>query len=114
MRSEGNLGVRMKTKKRERSEHGPRHVTPAGRSVMFDLFPEEEAIEMEIRSTLLSGLERWLAGSNMTQTEAAKVLGITQARVSDLKRGKISQFSLALLIRLAARAGLHPTVKLAA
>jgi predicted XRE-type DNA-binding protein len=50
----------------------------------------------------------------MTQTEAAKVLGVTQARVSDLKHGKISQFSLDLLVRLAARAGLHPKLKLAA
>ena len=50
----------------------------------------------------------------MTQTEAAKLLGVTQARVSDLKRGKISQFSLDLLVRLAARAGLQPQLKLAA
>ena len=50
----------------------------------------------------------------MTRTEAAKVLGISQARVSDLKHGKISQFSLDLLVRLAARAGLHPKLKLAA
>ena len=104
----------MKPKKRARDKHAPRHVTPAGRSVFRDLFAEEEAIELEIRSTLLHGLERWLEGSDMTQTEAAKVLAITQARVSDLKRGKISQFSLDLLIRLAARAGLQPRVKLAA
>ena len=50
----------------------------------------------------------------MTQTEAAKVLGITQAQVSDLKHCKISQFSLDLLVRLASRAGLHPKLKLAA
>jgi predicted XRE-type DNA-binding protein len=50
----------------------------------------------------------------MTQIEAAKKLGVTQARVSDIKRGKISQFSLDLLVRLAARAGLHPKLKIAA
>jgi predicted XRE-type DNA-binding protein len=104
----------MKTKRRERNEHGPRHVTPAGRSVFRDLFADEEAVELEIRSTLLRGLEQWLAGTRMTQTDAAKVLGVTQARVSDIKRGKISQFSLDLLVRLAARAGLHPKVRLAA
>ena len=81
---------------------------------MGDIFSAEEAIELEIRTTLLRGLERWLSATELTQTEAAKVLGITQARVSNLKRGKISQFSLDLLIRLAARAGLHPTVRLAA
>jgi predicted XRE-type DNA-binding protein len=50
----------------------------------------------------------------MTQTEAAKVLGVTQTRVSDIKRGKISQFSLDLFFRLAAREGLQPKVKIAA
>lgn len=84
------------------------------RSVFYDLFPEDEAAELEMRSMLLRGLTAWLADSGMTQTEAAKVLGLTQARVSDLKRGKISQFSLDLLVRLAARAGLQPKLKLAA
>jgi predicted XRE-type DNA-binding protein len=104
----------MKASKRQPNVHGTGHITSAGRSVFRDLFAEEEAVELEIRATLLRGLERWLADSEMTQTDAAKALGVTQARVSDLKRGKISQFSLSLLIRLAARAGLHPTVRLAA
>jgi predicted XRE-type DNA-binding protein len=106
----------MTMKKRARSKRsvqGPQHITPAGRSVFRDLFPKAEAEELEIRSVLLTGLERWLASSGMTQTEAAKVLGITQARISDIRRGKINQFSLDLLIRLAARAGLSPTLKLA-
>jgi predicted XRE-type DNA-binding protein len=58
---------------------------------------------------LLNGLERRLAASDMTQTEAAKVLGVTQARISDVRRGKINQFSLDLLVRLAARVGLRAT-----
>jgi predicted XRE-type DNA-binding protein len=84
------------------------------RNVFHDLYPEDQAAEMEMRSLLLIGLGRWIADSDMTQTEAAKVLGITQARVSDLKHGKISQFSLDLLVRMAARAGLAPKLKLAA
>ena len=94
-------------KKKVRNVHGVR-------SVFHDLYPEDQAAEMEMRSLLLSGLSQWLADSGMTQTEAAKVLGVTQARVSDLKHGKISQFSLDLLVRLAARAGLHPQLRLAA
>ena len=100
--------MRAKTK----SAHGTRHVTPAGRSVLFDLFPPEEAVDLECRSTLLRGLERWLTSSDLTQTEAAKTLGVTQARISDIKRGKISQFSLGLLVRLATRAGLKPRISL--
>jgi predicted XRE-type DNA-binding protein len=104
----------MKGKKRVKNEHGVQHVTPAGRSVFYDLFDAEEAVELEVRSTLLRGLEQWLAASGLTQTEAAKVLKVTQARVSDIKRGKINQFSLDLLFKLAARAGLQPKVKIAA
>jgi len=104
----------MIAKKVARSSHGPRHVTPAGRSVFYDLFPAEKAAEMEIRAQLLIGLEQWLEKSGMTQAAAAKVLGVTQARVSDLKRGKIDRFSMDLLVRLAARAGLKPKLNLAA
>jgi len=84
------------------------------RSVFHDVYAADQAAEMEMRSQLLSGLRRWLTESGMTQVEAAKVLGVTQARMSDLKRGKISRFSLDLLVRLAARAGLRPKLKLAA
>src|SRR5271165_1007960 len=75
----------MKAKKVMRDEHGPRHVTPAGRSVFYDLFPKAEADELVMRSTLLMGLEHWLKESGLTQTQAAKALGITQARVTDIR-----------------------------
>jgi len=58
--------------------------------VSFTIFSlPKKAAEMEMRAMLLMGLEHWLERSRMTQAEAAKVLGVTQARVSDLKRGKI-------------------------
>ena len=85
--------------------HGPPSNSIRGRpgtlkacSVFYDLFPAEKAAEMEMRAQLLlMGLEPWLEKSRMTQAEAAKVLGVTQARVSDLKRGKIDRFSMDLL-----------------
>ncbi len=83
-------------------------------SVLHDLHEPDRAAEMEFRSTLLIGLSQWLAQTDMTQVQAAKVLGVTQARVSDIKRGNINRFSLDLLVRLAARAGLRPKIKLAA
>jgi len=63
---------------------------------------------MEMRALLLMGLVYRLQKGGMTQAEAAKALGVTQARVSDLKRGKIGRFSMDLLVRLVARAGLKP------
>lgn len=89
-------------------------MTPAGRSVFYDLFPKAEADELVMRSTLLRGLKHRFEESGLTQTRAAKALGITQARVSDIKRGKIGQFSLDMLVGLASRARLKPKVKLAA
>ncbi len=93
-------------------EHNAQHITPEGFSVFNDLFPPDEAAELEIRAVLLSGLNNWLHDSGMTQAAAAKVLGITQARVSDIKHGKINRFSLDLLVKLAYRAGLQPRLEL--
>jgi predicted XRE-type DNA-binding protein len=88
-------------------------VTPGGRSVFYDLFPRDKADELVMRATLLNGLERWLTTSKLTRAQAAKALRITQDRVSDIKRGKIGQFSLDTLVRFASRAGLKPKLKLA-
>jgi predicted XRE-type DNA-binding protein len=106
--------LQMKARKVIRNEHTRRAKTPASRSVFRDLLPAEKAAESAIRSTLLRGFSLWLANGEMTQIQAAEALGVTQARISDIKRGKINQFSLDLLIRLAAQAGLQPTLRLAA
>jgi predicted XRE-type DNA-binding protein len=84
------------------------------RGVFHDLFDPEEAAELTMRAGLLRGLQKWLADSALSQTAAAKELGITQARISEIKHGKIGSFSLDLLVRLAARAGLRPELRLAA
>ena len=86
----------------------------AARSAFYDLFSAEEAAELEMRATLLRGLQSWLKEGVMTQAAAADLLATTQARISDIKRGQINKFSLDLLVRLAARAGLHPELKLVA
>ena len=70
--------------------------------------------EIAMRDALGAALEGWLAGTRLTQTAAAAVLGTTQARVSEIKHGKTAHFSLDLLVRLAARAGLQPQLSLAA
>ncbi len=68
--------------------------------------------ETDIRAALTLALEGWLLRSGLTQTAAAALLGTTQARVSEIKHGKTDQFSLDLLVRLAARAGMHPRLTL--
>ena len=80
------------------------------RSVFHDLFSEEEAAELEMPAKLLSGVNKWLNRSGLTQAEAAEQLGVTQVRISEIKDGKINRFSLTMLVRLAQRAGLRPGI----
>jgi predicted XRE-type DNA-binding protein len=49
-----------------------------------------------------------------TKTKAAKILGVSQSRVSDRVRGKWEKFSLEMLITLATRAGIRVHIKIAA
>ncbi len=65
-----------------------------------------EAANMTARSDLLIALQRAVKGWGLTQEAAAKRLGITRPRISDLLAGKISKFSLDALVNLAAQAGL--------
>ncbi len=67
----------------------------------------EEAENMKLRSALMTALKNHLARAEVTQAQAAKLLGVTQPRVSDLMRGKINLFGLDALVNMAAAAGLH-------
>jgi predicted XRE-type DNA-binding protein len=66
-----------------------------------------EAENMKLRSALMMALKAYIDRSNLTQAEAAVLLGITQPRVSDLVRGKIDRFGLDTLVNMATVAGLH-------
>jgi predicted XRE-type DNA-binding protein len=70
----------------------------------------QQAASMRARSELMMALQGWVKISGNTQAEAAKLFGITQPRMSDLVRGKISLFSLEALIDMATVAGLEPRV----
>jgi predicted XRE-type DNA-binding protein len=48
------------------------------------------------------------------QAKAARRLGVTQPRISRLVKGKWEDSSLDMLLALAARAGLKPSLRLAA
>jgi len=92
-----------------------RHTTPANRSVLRDLgFDEVEAKVLEMRAELMAALREHIKERGWTQSKAAKELGVTQPRVSALVKGVWRNFSAELLLVLAARAGLRPTLRLAA
>ena len=84
-------------------------------NVFVDLgFDEAEAQVLALRAEVMIRLERFIKAQGWTQADAAKHLGITQPRVSRLMKGKWEEFSLDMLLTLAARVGLHPQLKLAA
>ena len=67
----------------------------------------EEAENMKLRSGLMMRLKEHLDRAGLTQSQAAKLFGVTQPRISDLTRGKINVFSLDALVNMAVAAGLR-------
>ncbi len=66
-----------------------------------------QAENMRLRSSLMIALKEHIAREGLSQSQAAKVFGVTQPRVSDLMRGKIDLFGLDSLVNMLAAAGLH-------
>jgi len=75
-------------------------------NVFRDLgFGEDEAENLKIRADLMIELTKLIEARELTQAAAAKLLGVTQPRVSDLMRGKIDRFSVDSLIEMLGHAG---------
>jgi len=77
------------------------------------LSPDDAAI-LQMRADLMAQLRKIIKAKKLTRAKAAKLLGLSQSRVSDLVRGKWEKFSLEMLITLATRAGLRVSLKTAA
>lgn len=76
-------------------------------NVFVDLgFDKAEAENLRLRSALMMRIEDWVKASGLTQSEAARVLGLTQPRLNALLKGKISLFSLDALVNVASKAGM--------
>jgi predicted XRE-type DNA-binding protein len=72
-----------------------------------------EAESMRLRSALMIDLKRHIKTQGWTQAEAARRLGVTQPRISDLMRGKINLFALDSLVTLIVAAGLRVEMRVA-
>jgi len=81
-------------------------------------FSEEESQDLLIRSKLMLELKRRIEQLGLTQVKTAGRLQVTQPRVSNLIRGKISVFStetlIAMLAKLGGRVNVSVTFKKAA
>ncbi len=72
----------------------------------------QQAENMKLRATLMSALKDRIAQSGISQAQAAELFGVTQPRVSDLVRGKISLFGLDALVNMATAAGLQVELRI--
>lgn len=71
-----------------------------------------EAANMKARAELMRAIANYIRSKGMTQAEAAKTLGVTQPRISDLVRGKVDVFSLDTLVNMLAAAGIRLEIRL--
>ena len=77
-------------------------------NVFIDLgFSRAEAENLKLRADLMIRIVQYFRNSGITQSQAAKVLGITQPRLNALLKGRIGKFSLDALVNIASRAGLN-------
>jgi len=75
-------------------------------NVFRDLgYSPEDADNLRVRSELMISLTRLIESRGLTQAQAAKLLGVSQPRISDLVRGKIHLFSVDGLIEMLGHAG---------
>jgi predicted XRE-type DNA-binding protein len=56
---------------------------------------------------MMTALRNFIEKEKLTQAEAARRLGVSQPRISDLTRGRISRFSLDTLVNMLSDAGLE-------
>jgi predicted XRE-type DNA-binding protein len=74
----------------------------------------EQAASLQARAQLMQQIAAIVNASNWTQAEAAAQCGVTQPRINDLLRGRISKFSLDALVNIAAALGRRVNIEIAA
>lgn len=73
-----------------------------------------EAANLRLRAELMQKIAAIVAKRGWTQAEAARRCGISQPRMNDLLRGRISKFSLDALVNAATALGCRVRVELKA
>ena len=68
-------------------------------------FSPAEVANLRARSELMTQIKAILKGEGWTQAEAARRCGVTQPRINELLRGRISRFSLDALVKIATALG---------
>lgn len=75
----------------------------------------EQAANLQARAELMQQIAAIIKANNWKQADAAEHCGLTQPRINDLLRGRISNFSLDALVNIAVALGqrVHVTLEAA-
>jgi predicted XRE-type DNA-binding protein len=88
------------------SSSDPIEITPSSGNVFADLgLPDAE--ELYTKSLLSIVIARAIRDRGLTQGEAARLLGTTQPKISELVRGRLSGFSIERLFRFLNALGMN-------
>ena len=72
----------------------------------------EQAANLRARAELMQQIAAIVKKRGWTQMEAARQCGVTQPRINDLLRGRVSRFSLDALVNIATAIGRRVHVEL--
>ena len=80
---------------------------------VFEALEDDVSVagNLKLRGRLMTEIRRFIDERGFTQTEAARELGITQPRLSDLMRGQINRFSLDALVNMATTSGAEVVIE---
>jgi predicted XRE-type DNA-binding protein len=75
----------------------------------------EQAANLRARAQLMQQIAAIISANDWKQAEAANHCGVTQPRINDLLRGRVSRFSLDALVNIATALGkrVHVVLKAA-
>ena len=76
--------------------------------------PPEQAANLQARAELIQKITIIINANDWKQADAAAHCGVTQPRINDLLRGRVSRFSLDALVNIAAALGQRVHVELKA
>jgi len=76
---------------------------------VFEALEDDPAVadNLRLRAEMMNELRNHIEQEGITQEEAARLMSMTQPRISDLVRGKIDRFTIDMLVNMLARVGIH-------
>lgn len=81
---------------------------------IFEALEEDKALadNLQVRAELMQAVENHIKENHLTQAEAAKIMGVSQPRISDLVNGKIDKFTIDMLVNMLSSAGKHVSFRI--